>query len=160
VAQISLHTPIGDVTVFEDSGAIVALEWGWVPEQAASPVAERARDQLQAYFDGELTEFDLPLAPRGTAYRRAVWQALCDIPYGETCCYRDLAAKVGGSPLSVGQANGHNPIPLIIPCHRVTAVSHIGGYSGGDGLATKRWLLALESSNRVVLKPAALGDTT
>ncbi|WP_174254898.1 methylated-DNA--[protein]-cysteine S-methyltransferase [Acidisphaera sp. S103] len=149
--QLSLHTPVGDITVFEEDGAIVSLDWGWVPDQASSPVLDRARSQLHAYFDGDLKEFDLPLAPAGTAYRRGVWQALCGIPYGETCSYQDIAAKAGGSARSVGQANGHNPIPLIIPCHRVVAATHIGGYSGGDGLPTKRWLLALENPHRTLL---------
>jgi methylated-DNA-[protein]-cysteine S-methyltransferase len=151
VPQLSLHTPVGDVTVFEENGAIVSLDWGWVRDQAPSPVLNRAAAQLQAYFDGDLTEFDLPLAPVGTDYRRAVWQALCDIPYGETCSYQNIATKAGGSARSVGQANGHNPIPLIIPCHRVVAATHIGGYSGGDGLPTKRWLLALENPRRTLL---------
>jgi len=145
VPQLSLHTPVGDVTVFEDNDAIVALEWGWVHDQASTPVLERARDQLDAYFDGALKTFDLPLAPRGTAYRRAVWAGLCAIPYGETRTYIDIARAAGGSARSVGQANGRNPIPIIIPCHRVVATGHIGGYSGGDGLDTKRWLLALEN---------------
>jgi methylated-DNA-[protein]-cysteine S-methyltransferase len=143
--HLSLHTPIGDITVFEQAGAIVSLDWGWVPRQHPSPLLHTARDQLEAYFDGKLTAFDLPLAPPGTPYRRQVWQALRDIPYGETRSYREIAAAIGGSARSVGQANGHNPIPLIIPCHRVVAANHIGGYSGGDGLSTKRWLLDLET---------------
>lgn len=146
-----MHSPVGDITVFEEDGAIVSLDWGWVPYQESTPVLEQARTQLEAYFDGELTKFDLKLAPAGTAYRRAVWQALCDIPFGETRTYIDIARQVGGSARSVGQANGRNPIPLIIPCHRVVAVSHIGGYSGGDGLPTKRWLLALENPTRTLL---------
>ncbi len=149
--QLSLHTPVGDITVFEEDGAIVSLDWGWVPDQTSSPVLDRAQEQLQAYFDGELTEFELPLAPAGTPYRRAVWQALCDIPYGTLRTYQEIAVTAGGSPRSVGQANGRNPIPLIIPCHRVVATTHIGGYSGGDGLATKRWLLALESAHGTLL---------
>jgi methylated-DNA-[protein]-cysteine S-methyltransferase len=151
VPQVSLHTPVGDLTVFEEDGHIVSLDWGWVPQQQPSPALERARAQLQAYFDGELTEFDLPVAPAGTPYRRAVWKALCDIPYGETRSYQDIALQAGGSARSVGQANGRNPIPLIIPCHRVVAANHIGGYSGGDGLITKRWLLALENPSRTLL---------
>ncbi len=149
--QVSLHTPVGDITVFEQDGAIVSLDWGWVADQNSSTLLEQARKQLDAYFDGELRMFDLPLEPSGTNYRRAVWQALCDIPYGETRSYRDIAETVGGSARSVGQANGRNPIPLIIPCHRVVATTHIGGYSGGDGLPTKRWLLALEVSNGSLL---------
>ena len=113
----------------------------------------RAREQLHAFFDGELTEFDLPLAPAGTEYRRRVWQALCAIPYGETRSYIDIARVAGGSARSVGQANGSNPIPLIIPCHRVVATTHLGGYSGGEGLATKRWLLGLEARAQPLLKP-------
>ena len=148
---ISLHTPVGDITVFEEDGAIVSLDWGWVADQAPSPVLQRARAQLHAYFDGDRRGFDLPLAPAGTAYRRGVWQALCAIPYGETRGYREIAATAGGSARSVGQANGHNPVPVIIPCHRVVAATHIGGYSGGDGLQTKRWLLALENPNRTLL---------
>ena len=74
-------------------------------------------------------------------------------PYGETRSYLDIAHAAGGSPRSVGQANGNNPIPLIIPCHRVVATTHLGGYSGGDGLATKRWLLALEARAQPLLQP-------
>ena len=149
--HLSLHTPVGDITVFEQDGAIVSLDWGWVPRQDPSPLLHCAGDQLQAYFDGALTVFDLPLAPPGTAYRRQVWRALREIPYGEIRSYRDLAASTGGSARSIGQANGHNPIPLIIPCHRVVAANHIGGYSGGDGLLTKRWLLDLENPTRTWL---------
>jgi methylated-DNA-[protein]-cysteine S-methyltransferase len=143
--QRSLHSPVGDLTVSEQDGAIVALDWGWGRDQADSALLRRAFEQLQAYFDGSLTAFDLPLAPAGTAYRQRVWQVLCDIPYGQTRSYADIAAVAGGSARSVGQANGDNPIPLIIPCHRVVASTHLGGYSGGDGLTTKRWLLALEN---------------
>jgi methylated-DNA-[protein]-cysteine S-methyltransferase len=105
---------------------------------------------LHAYFDGALTAFDLPLAPAGTPYRRRVWQALCDIPYGKTCSYATIAAAAGGSARSVGQANGCNPIPIIIPCHRVVATTHLGGYSGGDGLTTKRFLLSLEARDTLL----------
>jgi methylated-DNA-[protein]-cysteine S-methyltransferase len=147
VPQLSLHSPIGDLTVAEEDGAIVSLDWGWGGDQRRTKLLDRAEAQLQAYFDCELTRFDLPLAPDGTTYRRAVWDALCAIPYGQTSTYKAIAARVGGSARSVGQANGRNPIPIIIPCHRVVAASHIGGYSGGDGLPTKRWLLALEKPN-------------
>lgn len=149
--HLSLHTPVGDITVFEEDGAIVAIEWGWVEGQEPTPLLEKARDQLYAYFDGELQAFDLPLAPAGTPYQQAVWKALCDIPYGETRSYGDIMQVAGGSARSVGQANGRNPIPLIIPCHRVVAGSHIGGYSGGEGLPTKRWLLSLERPNETLL---------
>lgn len=149
--HLSLHTPVGDVTLFEEDGSIVSLDWGWVYDPQPTALLEQARDQLHDYFDGKRKTFDLPLAPAGSAYRRAVWKALCAIPYGETRTYIDIARVAGGSPRSVGQANGHNPIPLIIPCHRVVATSHLGGYSGGDGLETKRWLLALENPRVALL---------
>lgn len=149
--QFALHTPIGDVTVSEEDGAIVALDWGWgSADQAETPLLRQACAQLHAYFDGELTEFDLPLAPAGTPYRRRVWQALRDIPYGETRSYAAIAVAAGGSARSVGQANGCNPIPIIIPCHRVVATTHLGGYSGGEGLPTKRYLLALEARDTLM----------
>lgn len=143
--QLSLHTPIGAITVSEEDAAIVALDWGWGRDQTETPVLARAREQLHAYFDGALTTFDLPLAPTGTPYQRRVWQALCDIPYGATRSYAEIAAVAGGSARSVGQANGCNPIPIIVPCHRVVARGHLGGYSGGEGPATKHYLLALET---------------
>jgi len=152
VPQLSLHTPIGDLSVSQQDGAIVAVDWGWGSEQSETALLRRARDQLHAYFDGELTAFDLPLAPAGTAYRLHVWRALCAIPYGATRSYLDIAHAAGGSPRSVGQASGYNPIPIVIPCHRVVATTHLGGYSGGDGLATKRWLLALEARTQPLLQ--------
>ncbi len=139
------------MTIAEEAGAIVSLDWGWGRDQAETALLNRARDQLEAYFDGELQDFDLPLAPAGTAYRLAVWQALRAVPYGAVRSYQEIAIRAGGSARSVGQANGHNPIPLIIPCHRVVASTHLGGYSGGDGLPTKRWLLALENPRRSLL---------
>lgn len=148
--QLSLHTQIGDITVSEEDGAIVALDWGWGRDQTETGLLARAREQLHAYFDNQLTEFDLPLAPAGTAYRRRVWQALREIPYGATRSYVEIARTAGGSPRSVGQANGSNPIPIIIPCHRVVATNHLGGYSGGDGLTTKRYLLALETRGPLI----------
>lgn len=148
VPQLSLHTPVGDITVSEEAGGIVSLDWGWGRDQISTPLLLRARVQLDAYFDGELDRFDLPLNPSGTPYRRRVWQALCDIPFGQTRSYREIAAVAGGSARSIGQANAANPIPILIPCHRVLAAGGIGGYSGGDGLDTKRILLALETRRR------------
>ncbi len=143
--QLSLHTPVGDITVSEEDGRIVALDWGWGRDQAETPLLCCAREQLHAYFDGQCLAFDLPLAPQGTPYRRRVWVALQAIPPGQTRTYQDIARTAGGSARSVGGANGANPIPILIPCHRVVATGRIGGYSGGDGLPTKRYLLELET---------------
>ena len=144
--QLSLHSPVGDLTISEDGGAIVSIDWGWVEIQGETATLIEARRQLHDYFDGKRHSFDLALAPAGTNYQRRVWQALCDIPTGSTRTYADIARTVGGSPRAVGGANGRNPIPIVIPCHRVVALTGIGGYSGGDGLPTKRFLLALEGA--------------
>ena len=144
VPQLSLHSPIGDLSLSQSDDAIVALDWGWGRDQQETALLREARSQLFAYFDGEMPAFDLPLSPHGTPFQQRVWTALRDIPYGETCTYADLAHTIGTAPRAVGQASAANPIPILIPCHRVVATSGLGGYSGGDGLATKRVLLDLE----------------
>jgi methylated-DNA-[protein]-cysteine S-methyltransferase len=142
--QISMHSPVGDLTIFEEEGQIVALEWGWGSDQSSTQLLARTKSALDAYFDGEALPEDLPLAPRGSAYRQSVWQALRAIPAGETRTYQEIARIAGGSARSVGGANAANPIPIIIPCHRVVAAAGLGGYSGLGGLDSKRALLALE----------------
>ena len=110
----------------------------------STPFAEPIR-QLRAYFAGELEAFDLPLAPQGTPFQLKVWNRLCDIPYGETISYGELARRIGNPNASraVGLANGSNPIPIIIPCHRVIGSNgKLTGYGGG--LPIKEKLLALE----------------
>jgi methylated-DNA-[protein]-cysteine S-methyltransferase len=154
--QLSLHSPIGDLTLSEEDGRIVALDWGWGRDQTETPLLLRAREQLHDYFDGTRLAFDLPLDPAGTPYRRRVWQALCAIPPGETRTYADIARVVGGSARAVGGANATNPIPILIPCHRVVATGGIGGYSGGDGLPTKLYLLELERHARPAPAQAVL----
>jgi len=144
--QLSLHTPIGDLTLAEENGALVSVDWGWVEVQSRTPLLLQARGQLQDYFDGVRCDFDLPLQPTGTVYQLRVWRALRAIPYGETRTYIDIAKVAGGSPRSVGQANGRNPLPVLIPCHRVVAVGGPGGYSGAGGLETKSWLLDRETA--------------
>ncbi len=115
---------------------------GWQRNEAA---LDDARRQLQAYFDGTRTGFDLPLAPSGNAFQQDVWRALLTIPYGQTCSYGEIARQIGrpGGAQAVGAANGANPIPIIIPCHRVIGAD--GSLVGfGGGLPTKIWLLAHE----------------
>ncbi len=142
--QLSLHSPIGDLTLSEEGDHIVALDWGWGRDQTPSYLLQSAVDQMQAYFDGTLTEFDLRLAPAGTGYRRRVWAELLKIPFGQVRTYGEIAQAAGGSARSVGGANAANPIPILIPCHRVVSGAGIGGYSGGEGIHTKRYLLELE----------------
>ena len=143
--QLSLLTPLGALTLSEDEGAIVALDWGRGRDQEETPGLRAAADQLQDYFDGQRAEFDLNLAPFGTPFRQRVWAALRAIPAGETRSYGDIARLLGSSARAVGQANSANPIPIIIPCHRVVGSGGLlGGYSGGEGPETKRYLLELE----------------
>lgn len=141
---LSLHTPIGELSLAEEQGFIVSLDWGWGSIQDPSPVLEETKKQLIAYFKGELREFDVPLKPQGSSYRQKVWKALQSIPFGETRSYKDIASVAGGSPRSIGGANARNPIPILIPCHRVVSYQGLGGYSGGDGIETKKYLLNLE----------------
>jgi methylated-DNA-[protein]-cysteine S-methyltransferase len=122
-------------------------------EPAEDPVLVEACRQLQAYFAGELHDFELELEPSGTPYQRRVWEELCRIPFGTTISYGELARRIGRPTAcrAVGAANGRNPIAIVIPCHRVIgADGSLTGYGGG--LPTKRWLLAHEG---VVLQ----GDT-
>ncbi|NKC34410.1 methylated-DNA--[protein]-cysteine S-methyltransferase [Falsiroseomonas selenitidurans] len=143
--QLTCLTPLGEVTVSAEDGAIVALDWGRGRDQADDGLLRQAVAQLHDYFDGLRSSFDLPLAPHGSAFQHRVWEALRAIPPGETRSYGDLARLLGSSARAVGQANGANPIPILIPCHRVVgAGGRLGGYSGGEGPATKRLLLDLE----------------
>ncbi len=145
--QLSLHSPLGALTLTQEEDAIVALDWGWASDQRETGLLVRAREQLDAYFDGALTRFALPLTPAGgTAYRRRIWAALAAIPFGETRTYGEIARTTGGCARSIGQANRHNPLPILIPCHRVIASSHLGGFSMQGGLETKRFLLGLETA--------------
>ncbi len=151
--QLSFRTSLlGALTVSEEDGAIVAVDWGWGRDQDETPLLRCARMQIEQYLDGERQGFDLPLAPRGTAYRRRVWAALTAVPYGETRTYAQIAGVAGGGARSAGGASGANPVPVLIPCHRIVAASGLGGYSGGDGLETKQRLLQLE--RRVAARPA------
>lgn len=146
--QLSFRTALLDIlTVTEEDGALVAVDWGWGRDQASTPLLQEARRQIEAYLDGARLSFSLPLAPAGTPYRQAVWAAANRIPYGAVRTYAEIARHVGGSARSVGGALGANPLPLLIPCHRVVAATGLGGYSGGDGLETKRRLLHLEAGH-------------
>lgn len=143
--EISFDSPIGALTIRELDGAIAAVDWGHVASPAPTPLLREARAQLEAYFAGRLRRFDLPLVLAGSRFRQAVWQAMLAIPYGAVRTYGAVAAELCASPRAVGGACGSNPIPIIVPCHRIVAANGaLGGYSGAGGVATKRFLLALE----------------
>lgn len=144
---LSFSTPHGPLTVFEDDGALVAIEWGQGPDPTSSPVLDAAREQLGAYFQGRRRQFDLPLRPTGTPFQLRVWEVMRAIPFGSVRTYGALARELGSAPRAVGQACGRNPLPIVIPCHRVVgAGGQLTGYSGGEGVATKRALLHLEEA--------------
>jgi methylated-DNA-[protein]-cysteine S-methyltransferase len=160
-----LDTPIGTLLIVGDSAAVhritfpergraVQPEPEW-QESQRGPVGEALR-QLREYFAGKRATFDLPLAPEGTVFQRSVWRQLQEIPYGETISYGELARRVGNPKASraVGSANGANPLPIVIPCHRVIAGDGtLGGFGGG--LPTKQTLLALELRASVANRTAA-----
>lgn len=151
-----MGSPVGDLRIVERDGAVVAIEFSpFRPPADGRPLGEQSDDhpvlaeavrQLRAYFDGELREFDLPLAPVGTDFQQRVWAALSQIPHGETASYGEVAARLGmtnAASRAVGLANGRNPIPIVVPCHRVIGANGtLTGYAGG--LERKQVLLGLE----------------
>lgn len=152
-----LDSPIGKLLLTSDGNALTSIGFPrgkakrrHLPHWTHRPTLFTAvRDQLMAYFQGELQVFDLPLAPAGTTFQQAVWDALLSIPYGETTSYGELARQIGKPRASraVGAANGRNPIPIIIPCHRVIGMNgKLVGFGGG--LETKKRLLAIEQAHQ------------
>ncbi|WP_424979876.1 methylated-DNA--[protein]-cysteine S-methyltransferase [Leisingera sp. S232] len=141
----SLETPVGPLSVSERDGAIVRLDWT-AEADGSSALLTAALAQLRAYFAGELTEFDLPLQVDGSDFQRAVCNTMLAIPFGETRTYGEIAKELGVPPQPVGNACGGNPIPVIIPCHRVLGASGLGGFSGKGGVETKVELLKHESA--------------
>ena len=144
MSQISMHAPIGDLTISAEDNIIVSLDWGWAQEQNTNTLLQDAKSQLNDYFDGLRKNFDLSLEPPGTNFQQRVWSMMEQIPYGKTITYGEIAKALGSSARAVGMACGANPIPVIIPCHRVVAANDMGGYSGDGGIETKRALLHLE----------------
>lgn len=148
VYYAELESALGTLSFACDGdGRLIELSFG--PCVAAAPIDARrcahVSEQLTEYLHGTRATFDLVLAPAGTPFQRRVWNGLTDIPYGQVISYGELARRIGmpGAARAVGQANGANPIPIVIPCHRVIAANGtIGGFS--SGLANKRQLLALE----------------
>ena len=147
-----IDAPFGKVGIRTADGAV--REIVYLPESTHSvdpdcALAERAVAQIEHYFASAQADFDLPLAPRGTAFQRSVWDGICAIGAGEVLTYGALAKRIGSiSARAVGQACGSNPFPIVIPCHRVVSASGIGGFAhhGGDGFFrdVKRWLLTHE----------------
>jgi methylated-DNA-[protein]-cysteine S-methyltransferase len=150
---MAVDSPIGTITLVADDEALIevhlpdevrpVVNGGQPPGDGAdNAVLRRAAAQLREYFAGERQDFDVPLAPQGTMFQLAAWEALRTIPYGETVSYGEQARRLGDRNLAraVGGANGRNPLPIIVPCHRVVGANgHLTGFGGG--IACKAWLL-------------------
>lgn len=148
--SLCIKSPLGELTLFEHDGQIIALDWGRgldTPRKTDNAVLNRVADALAHYFKtGEENFKDLPLDPGGTQHQRAVWKAMQAIDTGQTQTYGEIAKHVKSSAQAVGTACGANPIPILIPCHRVVAQNGLGGYSADGGLDTKTTLLRLEGA--------------
>lgn len=154
MTNLLLHpTPLGTIGIAENGRAITEIFFNeQIPVGAhthSTPLLQQAAQQIDEYFAGKRTAFDLPLEPQGTPYRLRVWQTLRGIPYGATATYAEIATCAGNprAARAVGGANHHNPIPIVIPCHRVIGANGaLTGYAGG--MERKEFLLALERHNK------------
>ena len=144
-------SPVGPLTLWETGGAICRLDWAAVTSGTQTPVLAGATAELDAYFAGMLTTFTTPWTAGTTPFQRAFLTALAAIPFGTTRTYGDLAKDLGVSPQAIGQACGANPIPIIIPCHRVLAADGLGGFSGAGGVEAKVALLKHEGAASLLL---------
>lgn len=150
--ELKLESPVGKLTLTATDNAIVRL--AFTGEDAKEKISERSPEilretvrQLGEYFKGDRKDFNLSLSPEGTEFQLEVWKHLQDIPYGSTTTYSQLSQQMGNPKAirAIGRANGQNPIPIIIPCHRVIGANdNLVGYAGG--IETKRWLLQHEGA--------------
>ncbi len=143
--RAGLVGPFGPVALVERDGLLVGLEWRLPAVSGRTALLAEGLAQLQAYFAGRLKRFDLPM-DWGSGLNAAVRRAMAEIPHGETRTYGQIAKQVGAAPQAVGQACGANPLPILIPCHRVTGTDWFGGFSAPGGVETKAALLRHEGA--------------
>lgn len=141
-----IDTPVGQLVLETQDGWLTRIDWGQTDRHDACDTLDRAAVQLGEYFAGQRHDFDLPLASRASPFQHCYNEALFSIRFGETRTYGQLARALEVTPQAVGQACGANPIPIVIPCHRVLASDGLGGYSGAGGVETKVALLKLEGA--------------
>ena len=149
IYQYSYETKLGSVTFVEEDGALLAITTHRTYEgiKQETPLINEAYRQLSEYLLGERKRFDLPLNPQGTVFQQQVWKALCDIPYGETRSYKQIAEAIGNPKAvrAVGMANNRNPLLIVVPCHRVIGANgKLVGYAAG--IEKKEFLLKLEGT--------------
>jgi O-6-methylguanine DNA methyltransferase len=147
--QMVVRSPLGPIAVAEEEGMITALHWSGRTTDV-TPLLRAACVQLEEYFAGQRQVFELPL-DFGTGFQGQVRRAMAAIPYGETRSYGDLAREIGASAQAIGQACGANPIPILIPCHRVLGAKGLGGFSAKGGVETKVALLKLEGAASLLI---------
>lgn len=150
MTRAMMHSPFGPLTLTEAEGRIVALDWAEGAHGSPTPVLAEAIRQLNAYFDRRLTTFDLPFT-WGTGLNEKVRRAMAAIPFGETRTYGEIARDVGAPAQAVGQACGANPLPILIPCHRVLGATGLGGFSAKGGVETKVALLRHEGAASLLI---------
>ena len=145
-AQTTFSSPLGMLEITEEDGALVSILFvssSTPPTPSSTPLLSKAKKEMEEYFRGERSSFTLPLSPKGTPFQKKVWEITSTIGYGETKSYGEIAEIMGSKAYrAIGSALGANPLPIVIPCHRVKAKASIGGYSGG--LDKKRILLSIE----------------
>lgn len=147
----TVPTQFGDLILVEENQHITALNWGRAASEDSSEVLNEARQQVLAYDAGTLERFDLPLRVNGSVFQRDVCAAMSAIPFGDTCTYGDIAKLLGVPAQAVGGACGGNPIPIIIPCHRVMGAKGLTGFSGAGGVETKVALLRHERAGEFLI---------
>ena len=148
--SVLCDSPLGPLGADAAEGRVTRLRWG-SGSLSDGPLADRLRDELDAYFAGRLNVFTVPLAITGSAFQRAFLTALTMIPFGQTVTYGQLAGQLRVSAQAIGQACGANPIPILIPCHRVLGASSLGGFSGPRGIEDKVALLRHEGAAGVLI---------
>ena len=152
IYRYSYETVLGSVTFVEEDGALLAISCSPIFEgmEKETPLIRKAYSQLTEYLQGERKTFDLPISLKGTPFQQQVWKALCEIPYGETRSYKQIAEAIGNpkSVRAVGMANNRNPLLIVVPCHRVIGTNgKLVGYGGG--IEKKEFLLRLEGSYKL-----------
>ena len=151
LSYVTIDSPIGWLTLTAGEGAVTNVDWGRGRVARSNCLLAKAARQIGEYFEGSRKEFNLPLSPAGSEFQKSVWDIIREIPFGETCTYGGIAHRLGVTPQAVGQACGLNPIPIIIPCHRVLSAAGLGGFSGQGGVETKVSLLKLEGAASLLI---------
>lgn len=152
--QLSLHAPLFDITLYEDEGLMLSVDWGWSFGRSTTPLLTDAKRQLDLYFDGDHIMFDLPIGyPSWSADLALALRAVSDIPYGETLAYSDLSETTGLPEDDLESLLTDNPLPILVPCHRVIRTKKdgipfdLGPYCGGEDIDVQRELLILEGAH-------------